>query len=288
MSITQEYIQEQQCESQTPLFLYPFDIELLKTCASFVRRHLKDLHPSLSSHCEFMKGLSKMEQQYKHSNDSTRWTNDRYRESAEQAEHRGSRNSYGDRIGSKEVTPNRKLEIDAKIKSGGGGKWELKSIKVIDVSQTFSSENHSNAQKALSPYITPENGIDQSKVQTFIPDVLDAPTVPSLEYMLICIKELKCSSKKVLKALFKKEGEGGRGVFVHWFNFVFSIMTGRRNGKSAAQFTGEETEEMVITEILHLICDFNVIKEAKQLEVLKSKFGVDWMGIVKKVCFRYF
>ena len=34
---------------------------------------------------------------------------------------------------------------------------------------------------------------------------------------------------------------------------------------------GDQIPEMVIGEIMHLICDFSVIKEAKQLEVLKSK-----------------
>ena len=47
------------------------------------------------------------------------------------------------------------------------------------------------------------------------------------------------------------------------------------------------TEEMVIEAIMTLICHYDVINTEKQLNVLISKFGVDWVSIVDKVGFAF-
>lgn len=65
-------------------------------------------------------------------------------------------------------------------------------------------------------------------------------------------------------------------------------MEKRRKGSSPDSFRNDQaqTEEMIACSIMELICSFGtVIKKEKQLDVLKTKFNVDWIDIVEKVSF---
>ena len=47
-------------------------------------------------------------------------------------------------------------------------------------------------------------------------------------------------------------------------------------------YKGQSIEILLVVSIMSLICDFDVIKDAKQLAVLKSKFSINWLEIVEK------
>ena len=47
-------------------------------------------------------------------------------------------------------------------------------------------------------------------------------------------------------------------------------------------YKGQSIEILLVVSIMNLICDFDVIKDAKQLAVLKSIFCINWLEIVEK------
>eukprot|EP00590_Aulacoseira_subarctica_P004323 CAMPEP_0172434064 /NCGR_PEP_ID=MMETSP1064-20121228/70435_1 /TAXON_ID=202472 /ORGANISM="Aulacoseira subarctica , Strain CCAP 1002/5" /LENGTH=744 /DNA_ID=CAMNT_0013182261 /DNA_START=2620 /DNA_END=4854 /DNA_ORIENTATION=- len=77
----------------------PFDIRLLRRNPAFIKHHLTKLHPDLTSSCEFMKGLTQMEEEFGNAKKiKARWVMEPFdhMQSALDAENRGSREPYGD------------------------------------------------------------------------------------------------------------------------------------------------------------------------------------------------
>jgi hypothetical protein len=76
----------------------PFDIRLLRRNPAFIKHHLTKLHPDLTSSCEFMKGLTQMEEIFKNAKKiKERWVVEPfdYMKSALDAKRRGSSEPYG-------------------------------------------------------------------------------------------------------------------------------------------------------------------------------------------------
>jgi len=294
---------ENQSESNNLELAEPFDLELLRYSAGFIKRHLSNFHPNLTTNCEFVKGLSRFENDFVNSYNGLKWTAETYRDSAEQAEKRSNRTSFGELLSLEKIRPNKKLELDlssavnitsqrrpdleeemisAKVTpTDEDNQAEVQLSKITNKSVSYSSQYNSEARDSLSGYFSSDDGIDQLKVQKFISDAIITSTVPSFEYLIVCIQVLRASSKKVLKSLFKKSAEGGRMIFIQWFYFgLEEIHSLCSNGN--VQITDDLAAVKLVNEIMLLICDFNVIKEAKQLEVLKNKFKVDWVKNVHK------
>ena len=269
------------------------NFKLLEISSNFAKRFLQkiDSHSYIDS---WVKNRLESMVDQSRANEMLQWNNNDNANSFNKA--KVCKNNYQVTQGlQRATTSRRKLEIDISSVSqvsvqitmveSNQKDFDLDSgsIKITNRSSTFSSKYHADAQKQLSPYLTLESGIDQAKLDDFINTILSPTSVHSLEYMLICIKELTGSTKKVLKTLFKKSAQGGRIIFIDWFNYAYLSMKQRRNKNPSSVFTGEETDEMIVCEIMNFISNYVVIKEAKQLEVLKTKYDVDWFTIVIKV-----
>ena len=110
---------------EQPLNSEPFDLELLKECPGFVRRHLDAMHALLDADCLFMSSLTEMDKartdagkdrpaEGAYGDDDVGWSDESYRTSAESAEARGRRTPWGDIIPGEEgkVRPNRLIDIE--------------------------------------------------------------------------------------------------------------------------------------------------------------------------------
>lgn len=101
----------------------PFDLDLLKTCADFVRRQLTNIHPFLSKSSNFMKGLTAMHTNYIHDFRSSseidslaspnfkQFSLDDYVDSAIQSEKRSFRQPWGEPMNNLLTQPNRWIEF---------------------------------------------------------------------------------------------------------------------------------------------------------------------------------
>jgi hypothetical protein len=77
----------------------PFDFELLRREAKFVKENMKDFDPNWKATCAFVKGLSQLEKEYqkaKREKESWAFEEFDYLSSAVAAEQRSKRNSWGD------------------------------------------------------------------------------------------------------------------------------------------------------------------------------------------------
>jgi len=101
--------------------LEPFDMNLLKHCAGFVRDHILQFHPMVTQDCEFIKGLDEMAAEFKAARKAKQpWTTASldYLRSALDAERRSGRTPSGERIPGKEPPhPNKLLDILAESAS---------------------------------------------------------------------------------------------------------------------------------------------------------------------------
>jgi len=174
----------------------------------------------------------------------------------------------------------------------------------------LTDQDMSTSLKTLSPYLQPKPteheiststtvdchrfSVQDDRIQSFIEDVVANPNVPNLETMLLAVEAIGRSSSRFMKAMFKKSKKenpplllGGYVVFKKWLCFLFDRLEDRfQDGESGpTDMSGDEPqgiEEMIASSILDLICKFNVIKDLKQISLLKSKFSVDWFTIVEK------
>ena len=168
---------------------------------------------------------------------------------------------------------------------------------------TFSKDNMIGAISYLESYLTPtpsgaeKKSFDYTKfgikdspkevMQKFIEDVVVNGTVLSMETILLSVECIMRSRDAVKKAIFrldeKKDTSGGKFIFKKWLSYVIQIMENKRKQQNALPANEARTEELIAISIMELICSYSVIKKQKQLEVLKKKFGVDWVFIVEKV-----
>jgi len=179
-------------------------------------------------------------------------------------------------------------------------------ITIMSVEEpSFSKQNMSGAIAYLESYLSPppsdadKKSFDYTKfavkdspkevMQRFIEDIVVNGTILSLETILLAVECLTRSNDSVKKAIFrldeKRGTSGGKFVFKKWLSYALQIMEQRRQSTSTDALPNDEarTEEMIAAGIMEMICSFGVIKKEKQLEVLKTKFNVDWVYIVEKV-----
>ena len=173
----------------------------------------------------------------------------------------------------------------------------------------FSKQNMAGAIVYLSGYLSPtptaadKKSYDYTKfcvldipidtMKKFISDIVFTGKFLTMEVMLLAVECIIRSSNLVQKGLCRLdivviEGSKVSGVlfiFKKWLAYAISVMAKRRQIEPLSSFSAQEmrTEEMIATSIMELICAFNVIHKEKQMNVLKSKFGVDWIHIVEKV-----
>ena len=133
--------------------------------------------------------------------------------------------------------------------------------------------------------------IADNSITSLLDDVIFSNENLRLEEMLLIVESLRTSGPNVKKAMFKAKKNniptsvGGNIIFRSWSGHVLHIMDIHRCKMGKEKIIHHETrlEEMVSSSIMGLICDFDVIKDAKQIGILKSKFNVDWNDIVQKV-----
>ena len=158
----------------------------------------------------------------------------------------------------------------------------------------FSPEAIAAAVENMAAFLTPEPGegdmdpsayssdnlptkfaIDEGKISDFVESYVQQPTVPSLESILLASEAIRRSEKKVLKSMFKITKDhpvpSGKIVFDKWLDTAILLVK-----------TSRDSSALVIASIMDLICDFGVIKDAKQVRLLKSKFDVDWAVCAEK------
>jgi hypothetical protein len=374
---------------ENPLHKVPFDLELVKSFPAFVKQHLSNYHPLFQDTCVFLQSLDSSSLVDSSSSPSVIWTDEMFRASAEEAEKRGQRSSWGELLVTPEtasvmIRPNRLIEIeiaeaakqaasfqrtnghddddsedgkgpehkpsppsqeqnalvdsddeddvpvrpkrkrhlvdsddDEHEKDGNSDGDEPRTKKMTATAQSmemdgldklgltlvskpsgsYSSSVMVQAIRHLTPYLDPKPGkelsglfsdlvhytIADSQTAPFIKEVIQVFTLPSLECMLFCVNCLRRGNKAFLKQLFKpskhdSKAAGGIIVFTTWLSVATHLMEQERFIPNE-----ERTEELLACEIIRLICDFHVIQTAKQVDILKKKFNVDWIEITNEV-----
>jgi hypothetical protein len=121
----------------------------------------------------------------------------------------------------------------------------------------------------------------------FVQELLLKGAVTSSEMMLLVVESITRSGEGIKRAVFRFDKEnkmsGGKVIFIKWLDYVINRIDERYR---AGDIPGEHearVEEMIAESIIELICSFTVIHKEKQLNVLTTKFGVDWVSIVQKV-----
>eukprot|EP00978_Attheya_sp_CCMP212_P046464 scaffold394120_cov47-Attheya_sp.AAC.1 len=205
-------------------------------------------------------------------------------------EHENDGNSNNDEPRTKKMTTTaQSMEMD--------GLETLGVTLVSKPSGSYSSSAMLEAIRHLTPYLDPKPGeelsglfsdvvhytIADSQTAPFIKEVLQVSTLPSLECMLFCVNCLRRGNKAFLKQLFKPSKQdpktaGGIIVFTTWLSVATHLMEQERFVPNE-----ERTEELLACEIVRLICDFHVIQTAKQVDILKKKFNVDWIEITNEM-----
>ncbi len=168
----------------------------------------------------------------------------------------------------------------------------------------FSKPNMGRAIEYLEPFLLPppttadKKSFDytkfrvidspKDKLQKFLDQHVFHAKVLSMETMLLVVECIMRSEDPVKKAMCRLGGESSSGiqiVFKKWLAYAINIIERKRKAKpDSLKKIQAKTEELVACSIIELICSFGtVIKKEKQLNVLKSKFNVDWMDITEKV-----
>ena len=159
---------------------------------------------------------------------------------------------------------------------------KLEPLGAKSQASSFSVDNYKKAESAILQYKTFKCGIDEAKVARFKADVILKSEVSSLEFMYICLREIRKSSVKVLESIFDQNGEVGHTIFVLWFNSVPSIV-GEKRTRAQTLSSDSESEGIFFYEMLIMICYFFVIHETNNIKLLKTKFRKVWLDIATKV-----
>jgi len=250
------------------------------------------------------------------------WTEEEYIASANASEQRSGRYPWGELKPNSKIRPNRLIEIkimeSRRLHSNDMSKksnsiienqdsqqrfldectHNSAEIKVLSKSTTFSSVQMIKSIAQLSSLLVPrpigEEGdykkfaILDSSSRVFMDEIITNTQVPSLELMLIAVETLSRSGQKVMKATFQKNVElkkcAGYVIFKAWLGYVVKVMAGMRQSVSCHAMAKDHkrTDELVAISIMNLICNFSVITEGKQIDILKSKFDVDLYQLVEK------
>lgn len=171
-------------------------------------------------------------------------------------------------------------------------------LKVLHQSEIYSKSEIVKSISGLSNLLvpTPMEGEEDYKrfavldnnARLFIDEIV-TNEVASLELMLLTLETISRSGQKVMKSMFQKKEKltncAGFIIFKVWLSYVIKVMAQRRKDPTSNLMDGNDmrTEELVAMTIMSLICNFSVINERKQIDILKSKFGVDLFDLVEKV-----
>jgi hypothetical protein len=156
--------------------------------------------------------------------------------------------------------------------------------------------------KYIRPYLTKtdKDMIDYAKFHieddpvqeayNFLEEFVIRRKVISLELIILVTECIIRSSAKVKRGVFRLDPSipgpsPGKIIFVKWLSYAINAMEGKRTlPQSVLQNNEDSVEEMAIASLMELICAMTeVIQKPKQIEVLKTKFGVDWIFIVDTV-----
>ena len=111
--------------------------------------------------------------------------------------------------------------------------------------------------------------------------------ISSFEMILLVVECIKRSSDVLKKSLFclnkKTQSSPGKFIFVKWLSYAINRIEEKQKDGDILAAGDSQIEDMIAVSIMELICSFSVIKNKKQLELLKNKFGVDWVSIVQQV-----
>jgi hypothetical protein len=159
-----------------------------------------------------------------------------------------------------------------------------------------------NLSTYLRPYLTKadKDMIDYAKFNIvddpvqlsydFLKEFVSTRKVITLELMILVIESIIRSSGKVKRGVFRLDPSvpgpsPGKIIFVKWLSYAMNLIEESRNSSQTfPQTNKDDVEAMVIVSVMELICAMTeVIQKPKQIEVLKTKFGVDWIFIVDTV-----
>ena len=168
------------------------------------------------------------------------------------------------------------------IRPGGGHSPAAMAEAVATMARYLHPAPSASAksEKAYQGGMVPAGfSVPDEAAPSFVANVVQRETMPSLEYVLLAIGAIRSGGKRVMKGLFKATHDSGRVVFEKWLDaavWLLDSSPGRQDGGEGG------CEARVVASLMGLICDFHVIKGAKQLALLKSKFGVDWDAAIEK------
>jgi len=165
----------------------------------------------------------------------------------------------------------------------------------------FSAKGMSISIDYLSRYLEPEPSeqdkesaeyqmfsIKEDCIQSFLDDIIANFNVLNLEMMLLVVHTIVRSGTKLMKAMFRNKKEnrsGGYIIFKIWLCFLIQKIEDRFQD-GLVEDNGNDNmrmiEEIIVSNILKLICKFTVIKDIKQILILKNKFSVDWNEIAQE------
>ena len=167
----------------------------------------------------------------------------------------------------------------------------------------FSKQNMSEAIVQLAPFLSPtpsyqdKKSFDYTKysieestkkvIAKFMEEIVMNGVISSFEMILLVVESIKRSGDGLKKAMFrldeKTQSSAGKFVFMKWLSYAINRIEERQKCRDILVAGESRVEEMIAANIMELICSFTVINKEKQLDVLKNKFGVDWVSIVQQV-----
>jgi len=149
------------------------------------------------------------------------------------------------------------------------------------INPTPSEDDRANAIESYKSF-----SIRGDKIASFLHH-LQTLQIPSFEYMMFICGAVG-NSGKMQKKLFcfkdKKNHDdsyltGGYIIFVKWLSYAVQSI----EDDPFSSDRGRRVDAMAIASIIDLIRNCSVIKTVVQVEILITKFNVDWTDIVKKV-----
>jgi len=166
----------------------------------------------------------------------------------------------------------------------------------------MNNKNMSKAIAQLAPFLSPtpsyqdQKSVDYTKfklvsskltISQFMEGTIMNEAISSFEMILLVVECIKKSDDSVKKQLFvlneKTQSSPGKIIFVKWLSSAIKRIEERQKDGDIFVAGDSRVEEMIAVNIMELIGSFSVIKKIEQLELIKSKFGVDWVSIVLQV-----
>jgi len=153
----------------------------------------------------------------------------------------------------------------------------------------FSTQNMSKAIAQLAPFLSPtpsyqdKESFDYTKYSIvddnkeihakFKEEIVMNGAILSFEMILLVVECIKRSSDALKKSLFclnkKTQSSPGKFIFVKWLSYAINRIEEKQKDGDILAAGDSQKEDMIAVSIMELICSFSVIKNKKQLELLK-------------------